>query len=345
VVGDATLDLLIEQRGVDQTTGSIDDSTSAIRGRVDLTFVPDDELIPLTPDDLLAPYGNEIRVKRGITYADGSTELVGLGIFGIEEVTVDDTGDDISLRLIGLDRAQRVSRARFESPAFVNSGVSATESLLDVIQTVWPDVEYDIAGTSQTLPQLVAAEGDDRWAFCQSMATSLGMELFFDGDGVLILRPIPGGSAVATLGEGEALLGASRGWVREGTYNRVIATGENLGEGVAPARGVATDTDATSPTYYYGPFGTVPRFYSSPFLSTDAQAADAAAAILAQETGTTQIVSFAALVNPALEPGDVVRITRQRIGIDEDGLIEALTIPLDVEGEMTGRTRAVEVYG
>jgi hypothetical protein len=325
------------------------DATSAIRGRVDLTFITEDlDLIPRVPTDLLAPYGNEIRVERGITYADGDTELVSLGVFGIYEVSINDTGSALDVRIIGMDRSKRVADARFEGPYSIASGTSAITALLAVITAAYPQVDTSIeVPTLLTLPSMIAEEGDDRWSFALSIAAAIGMELYFDGDGALALRPIPGGAAVAEIveGEGGTLLSAQRSWNREGTYNGVIATGENVSAEAAPVRGSAVDLDPDSPTYWYGAFGRVTRFYSSPFLTTDAQAADAAAAILAQEKGTTQQVEFSALPNPALEPGDVVRLTRERVGIDEDGVIESLTIPLDAAGVMSGRTRAIEVYG
>ncbi len=63
--------------------------------------------------------------------------------------------------------------------------------------------------------------------------------------------------------------------------------------------------------------------------------------ILARELGTTQTVDFGTVTNPALEPNDVARVTRLRAGIDEDHIIDALTIGLDAAAAMTGRTRAI----
>lgn len=347
VVSDGTTDTTVPI--VDGTVTL--DQRAATRGRLDLTLAPDDtsdiELVPDSPTALLAPYGNEIQVSRGITYPDGTSELVSLGIFRIEDTETVDTAAGQQVRVTGMDRSKILIDARFEEPYQVASGTNYATAIEDVLTAGYPTIETSFTATSRTTPLLIAQEGDDRWAFAQQMAQAIGMDLYFDGDGVCVLVPsstLSSGSAVIDLveGEGGVLLDASRRWSRQSTFNRVIATGENTGEG-APARGIATDDNASSPTYYYGPFGRVPRFYASPFLTTDAQAEDAAAAILARELGTTQQVSFGAIVNPALEPGDVARITRARSGIDEDHVIDALTIPLSAGGVMTGSTRAVQV--
>ena len=48
------------------------------------------------------------------------------------------------------------------------------------------------------------------------------------------------------------------------------------------------------------------------------------------------------LVNPALEPDDLVQVTRTRAGLTAEAhIVDSVTIPLTAEGTMTGRTRAV----
>jgi hypothetical protein len=347
----ATEAVIIDTNGDETTVPIVDgtvtlDQTAAVRGRCDVALTDDGtlDLVPDSASSLLAPYGNEIRLGRGITYPDGTTELVGLGVFRIQDAQIDDTPDGLQIRISGLDRAQRVIDARFEEPYNVTAGTNYATAILDVIQAAWPDVPYELTATALTAPALIAQEGDDRWKFAQDMATAIAMRLYFDGDGVLRLVPSVLALPVTTLAEGDGgvLVQAGRRWTREGTYNRVIATGENTGE-TAPARGVATDENPLSPTYYYGPFGRVPRFYASPFITTDAQAAGAAQKILDDELGTSEQVSFGALVLPHLEPGDTVIITRNLAGIDEDHVIDALTLPLAAQGAMTGQTRARQV--
>lgn len=357
---------------VSAISGTVDlDITAATRGTVNLTIADDGTLglVPIEPTDPLAPYGNEIRVWRGISYLVGGehdpgpggssypgiypgkpssadAELVSLGIFRIDVAEVTDTPTGgLLIDISGRDRSCRIIDARFEDAYQVAAGTNYVTAIQDVILAGDPSVTFDLTATTLVTPQLLANEGDDRWKFAQDMATSLGHVLYFDGDGVCVSRPIAQTGATAPAfqfseGDNGLLLTASRKWTRESTFNRVIATGENTGEG-EPVRGVATDNNPLSPTYYYGPFGRVPRFYASPFVTTADQAADAASGILARELGTTQQVNFGTIVNPAIEPNDVCRITRAASGIDEDHVIDAVTIPLDVASPMSGRTRAV----
>ena len=339
-------------RTVDAIAGGVTlDQTAATRGRVDLT-IADPDLVPADPSAALAPYGNELRVYRGVLFPFGggvetvaipSVELVSLGIFRIDETTVTDNGDQLEIRVAGMDRSARMIDARFEEPYTVAAGTNYATAIAACAQAAWPAIVTNLTATSLTTPLLVAEEGADRWKFLQDMAASLGHALFFDGDGVLVSRPVasPTGTPAATISEGGVLLSAGRRWNRQGTYNRVIATGENPAEGAVPARGVATDDNPLSPTYYYGSYGKVPRFYSSQFITTDEQAADAASAILARELGTTQTVDFGSIVNPALEPDDIVTITRERAGVSGQLIIDSITIPLAAEQAMTGATRAV----
>lgn len=329
------------------------DATAAVRGRVDLVIVDDGSLglVPTTPRDLLAPYGNELRVYRGLRYPSGLEELVSLGIFRIDETAIDDTAAGMQIAIAGQDRACRVIDARFEEPFEIEQGTPVGAAIDEALGLTGFAIDHSTPdavapSTTTDTPYLIAEEGADRWQFCLDIARGAGLTLYFNGDGDLVLDTIARtGAPIATLAEGEdgVLVSAGRRWDRSGSFNAVIATGENTGE-ILPARGVAYDLDPASPTYYYGPFGQVPRFYQSSFLVTDAQAQSAAESLLAKELGTTQRVSFGTFVNPALEPNDIVTITRERAGLSaETHIIDQITLPLTPDGVMTGTTRASQI--
>ncbi len=329
------------------TSGSVSlDARAASRGRFDLTIVDDGSLglIPTTAAGLLAPYGNEVRISRGLILPTGVTETPSIGVFRIDAARIDDSADSLTINLSGMDRSARVIDARFEEPYEIASGTLVETAIRNLVTYAIPDVVTVFPGATYTTPALRAEEGDDRWKLAQDLATASGLELFFDGDGALRLQALAGGGTVTTLAEGSTgvLLSASRNWVREGSYNAVVATGENTGA-TTPARGVAYDIDPTSPTYYYGPFGKVPMFFQSAFIVTNDQALAAATAMLQRQLGTTQTATFGTIVNPSLEPGDTVRVTRLRAGIDEELAIDTLTIPLSADQPMTGQTRARQV--
>ena len=103
-----------------------------------------------------------------------------------------------------------------------------------------------------------------------------------------------------------ALLGSAVGESREAVYNAVTASGENLSDDFPPVTATVEDLDPTSPTRWGGPWGKRRRFYSSPLLTSTAQASRAAAAILATSTGQARTLTVDSVCNPALEDGDVI---------------------------------------
>lgn len=334
----------------DVTNGEVTlDAGAASRGRLTLDVVGTDDLIPTAFTDSLAPNGTELRVSRGIEFAD-RTELVRLGIYRIDRTST--TSDASEVHIEALDRSGRYIDAAFEEAGQVASGTSPTGAIFQVLLPVEPNLSPNnntarFASTEVLLPALAFEEGQDRWAFCQGIATAIGCELYHDRNGVLVLRPIPvGADPVATIAEGEGgvLLGAERDWDRSPVYNRIIVTGENTSNPTTPPRGVATDDDPRSPTYYFGRFGQKPYFWSSSYISTDVQAADAASGILARTTGEPDVISFGAIVDPAREPGDVIELTRERLGlVHEAHVLDTVSIPLSSDGEMSGTTRATSV--
>ncbi len=333
------------------------DITASTRGRADLTF-SDMSLIPVTHADVLAPYDNELTIKRGIRYAEGDIELVQLGIHRIEEVEI---ADEISVSL--LDRSQRIIDAKFEAAGSVAAGTDYATAITNLVATAGT-ITTNFPTLSYTTPEISYQEGDDRWDFAQGLATLIGMDLYFDNNGVLTLTPVPdlASEPKAYLVEGKdgltvkpTLLDLTKHWSRTDTFNVWTVVGENPNENGTPPRSQAIDDDPNSPTYF-ATFGRKPAdVYSSPYISTQAQADAAAQGFKRKELGTSQTLDFGAMVNPALEPGDVVRITRTRRNplnldqlieiADENHIIDSLTIPLDVGTSMTGTTRAIKVTG
>lgn len=330
-------------------TGSVTlDGRAASRGRADLTIVDDGTfgLVPDSVEALLAPYGNELRISRGLITAAGTTQTTPLVVVRIDSCKVDDTSEGLTIALAGLDRSGAVIDAKFEAPFEVAAGTNVEDAIIDTLQPAVPGyVEYVFPGSAFTTPLLRANEGEDRWKFAQDIATASGLDLFFNADGNVQLQPVTEGDPVVTIAEGidGVLLNASRDWKREGSCNRVIVTGENTG-GAAPVRGVATDDNPLSPTYYFGAFGKVPTFVQSQFVATTEQALAAANVILRRQLGTTQQVAFGTLFDPALIPGAAVDITRVRAGIvSETHVLDTVAIPLTVDAPLTATTRAVQV--
>ena len=347
-----------------------------------------DPLVPGTAAaDALNPYGNELRLWRGVivqreipdtyasvagrfaTYAALSAahttygevaqsetlttvdEQVPLGVFVITEFDATDDGGAIKLTVRGEDRARRISRNRWTDPYQVTAGTPAVDAITGLLQDRWDDVEI-VTSTTSTATVGAAVFGqeadNDPWADARSIAKAAGLDLFFDAEGRAVIADVPSvedTSADVTFAEGTdgVLLSLKRSANAATTYNGVIATGEGTST-EEPVRGEAWDEEPTSPTYRYGEYGQVPRFYSSPLITTAEQAASAAAAILRQQTGLTEGIEWTFITDPSVQAGDVALVTGQAIRVNRFMILDMVRIPLAVDGSMgaIGRTVAEE---
>jgi hypothetical protein len=237
--------------------------------------VGDPDLAPLTRSAQLGPAGFELQLSRGLVFADGTEELVPLGIFPIQTSDVD--GVDMSTSIEAVDRSQRVVDALLETDQGYGPGHSAGVVAAFMIQQGVPDAEF-LASIDFGVGGRVHYEaGSDPWAIAQDIARSNGGEIYFDGLGRCVFRAEPDAlttSPVWTIDEGDTgvLIDVDISWSRRPTHNRVIVTGTNQEFGVT-YRGIATDNVPSSPSYYDGGrFGHKPLFHFSPHVTSNAGA-------------------------------------------------------------------------
>lgn len=321
----------------------VSSATAVIRSTLSLTT---SAAWPRRQSDLLAPFGNEIYVERGIAYGNGQREWVGLGYFRINTPEQDEVPDG-AVTIAAADRMSGIVDARFEAPRQFAATMTCGDLVDLLIREVYPDatIEWD-GGSSAAIGRTIITE-DDRAGTLNDLITSLGKVGWWRYDGVFQIATPPdiSGEPVWEISAGRAgvLVEISRSLTRERVYNAVVATGE-AGDTAAPARAVAYNLAANSPTYYKGRFGPVPRFYSSPFLTTNAQCMAAATSLLRQQLGLPYQVQLASIANAALEPYDVVRVgyparSRSRSLRVEMHVLDEVTIPLVQTRPVTLKTR------
>lgn len=325
------------------------DKRSSNRRRCDVTLHTT-SLVPTDVDDVLHPVANrELRLYRGIAYDTDDVELVPLGRFGIEDVDVEDTGEELSIRVKGFDKSKDVQRRRFTGAYVIARGTNYAVAIRELINTVMPGLTYNFPVVDFVTPQMVFgldgwSGGGDVWEKASEMAASIGMELFFDANGALVLRPEPDPTVDPVVAEYEegpksTLLHVSRGISRENVYNHVVAYGGQNSDADTPVRVDAYDNNPSSPTYYLGPFGDVPFFFRSTFVLTTAQAQAVADAQLRKLLGTPETIQFISIVNPAHEVGDSVRVRRDRVGVNAVHVLDKLNIPLKFNVSMNASAR------
>lgn len=318
---------------VEHTGGSVSVDRSRPVHRTCTVTSSDVSLIPRTPADQVAAYGALLRIARGVEYGDGTTELVPLGVFRLEDVTGDPVLGPVTLTGSSLEAA--VADDKFTTP-FQASG-TVVSAVSETIRRTLPTA--DIASSIVDVPigWRIWDTEHDPWSAVQEVAAVAGAEVRATPDGGFVIATLPDlltttPAWTVAAGEGGVYISGVRGMSSKGVYNAVLARGENVGAGVAPCSYLAYDPDPGSPTYWFGPFGRRPRFYSSSTL-LDASACMAAAEMMLRAAKAPNSVGdFSSLPNPALETGDVLRVVHPD-GTKELHQVEAFTVPLDVSGD------------
>lgn len=320
------------------------DAVADIRSTLDLS-TEGEGMWPSKADPLLAPYGNEVFVERGITYGDGATEWVSLGYYRIYNPEQDDPPGG-PIRIAGKDRMSGIIDAKLLNPVQFAATAARSTVMSQLVTEVYPGaiIEWD-SGDATTIGRTLVAE-EDRYGFLNDLVVAAGKTWYWDYRGHLIIKDPPNpGNPVFDVDHGQdgVLIDLSRDLTREGLFNAVVASGEASGD-TAPARAIAVDNNPNSPTYWYGTFGKVPTFYSSSFITTNTQALVAAESLLSQSLGLPYNVNFGSIVNPALEVNDPIRVlyppkARSRSSVAEHHIIEKLTVPLVANEALTATTK------
>lgn len=295
---------------VPHTGGTVTVDRGAVVRRTATVTASDPALLPSTPADYLAVSGCRLRILRGLRHPDGAIETVPVFTGRLDSLEGDPDVGPITLTGSGLE--QVVADDLFLTAYSTRTNTAAITSITALIQQSLPGAVVTSTAPDTPLGPRTWDAQADRWAAVQEIATAVGAEAFADADGVFRIEPLPDPLTTPPVwdiaaGEGGVLIEATGGWSRTGMYNVVVASGENSESGAAPVSATAQDDDPTSPTYVNGPFGRVPRFYSSPTITTVAQAQAAANALLAQSVRPSSAADITSLPNPCLEPGDIVR--------------------------------------
>lgn len=314
------------------TGGSVTVDRGAAVRRTCTVTVPDTSLIPMTPSAEMAIYGARLRILRGIQYGDGTVETVPLGVFRVDSLAGDPDLGPVTIAGSGLEAV--FSDDRFTEPYSTRANSAAVTAITGLVRESIPGIVVVSTVSDEPLGPRTWDRDTDRWDAVRELATAVGAEAYVDADGQVVVAELPDllTAPVAwsvDAGPGGVLISAERGYSREGMYNVVVASGENTETNAPLVTAIAEDDDPTSPTYVSGPFGRVPRFYSSPTLTTTAHAQAAANTLLRSSLKPTSQADITALPNPCLEPGDVIRVT---YGSGDRELHQVQSYTIDLSG-------------
>jgi len=339
--------LTVEGVVLNPTGGQVtDDYRRDVRRQFSASFVdPDRTLTPQNATDLLTPYGHEVLLERGVLLDDGTIELIQLGVFRITKSKVKEDEKGLSIQIEGLDRSTIVARNRWIQPTQIGSA-SLSNVLQTLLQDRYPAIQFNFDSAPATVPlvTLESGESTNPWGDAVKLAESYGYDLYFAGDGSCRLEQMSTGAVTParTYAEGADMVITTleREWDAESTYNGVIAQGAGT-EVPTPVWAEAWDENPASPTYRYGEFGHVPRFYSSEYITSTAQAQTTARALLQKEIGLTESLTWTQICDPSLRSGLTIQVQRSQV-VDALYVLDSLTIPLTGSGmSATARTRTV----
>ncbi len=278
-------------------------------------------------------------VKRGLRYADGSTELVQLGRLRVESVSWNTLSASASIELA--DRMAQVRDEPFTEP-FACLGRLPATAAGDIVRGVFPSISYLTPFAPPTAIGDVTFS-DARTDALSTLEQSYAAETYFDYDGAFVFaqRPQDTDPVVWTVnvGDGGVLLDADENLDRTGIYNGVLVKGQATAD-LPPVVGLATFDDPTSPIRWGGPFGKVVLIADSTTVTTNADAVATATSLLNLRLRQTRSLELKAAPNPALEAGDTIRVLFPD-GRDERHLIDAVVTDLGTtEQQLTTRTMA-----
>jgi hypothetical protein len=325
--------------------GSVDyDLTRAARRSCRLMLLNDGTLSPHDPAD---PFfrGERIRAELGYMIGTGTTWLpmfeglvtqFGATMDGELAITAEDP-------MSALDQSLGVQ-------TIIPEGTLARVALVALASPVlgsWDNWTFN--DNSQVTPLRTWLEDDNRLEAIVTLMKDLGLEVFSDRRGELVLqpRPDPGNTAAVVevrRFERSAGLASFLDLERSGSdqpINKVIAIGERPDAEVV--RGEAQVTHYASPIHP-SRIGLHVKVYRSSQIPDAGTAYTIAQQILVEEALSIDAVRGSAIPDPRLDEGDVVLIREPASGTDDQYRIEQVSHSL-TGGEMSlSSTRVLPIF-
>lgn len=336
--------------GRGQAGGSVTaDAAAPTLRSANITIVTDEDgVVPLLSSDPLAPYGNLIRIVRGAELPDGDRVLAHLGTLVIWDVDSDIVDGLYNVNIVAYDASKVLIESGFPRPVTITSGTNKATALTNLVRAVLPTITITLPSTSATSSGATYTTDKDRWKACTDLARSLGWELEVGTDGSLIGYLTPAdelaGATIWDLTLVPGTLSARRHLTRQGARNVALAESSS-----GPYYGLAWDGDPSSPTYAGDPtdgnpppgqFGISVVRYASPVLDSNAECRSAARSVLRRNAGLSERVAFAAVPNPAVQPGYAVNLNRPGIGAQGQYILERVVTPIEPTAPQVCTARA-----
>jgi hypothetical protein len=278
------------------------------------------EVSPSAIGDLFSPFGTQVAISVIITDGPGFTERIPMGLYLVSETPSIITqrylfngalvtkGDLITVSI--KDLFYGVQRDRFQIPGSPPDLTSVWREFqrltrLPVTNTI----------TDSVITAAVAYQ-EDKLQAVYDLATVLDATACMLSDGTASMRPNVWPAPVDTLSWGDdgTLVNAGKGMSNDLVYNMVVVRSYNSTTGdavLATAEITSGPLRTQNADGSRSPYGRVPYFYSSPFITTAAQAQAYANRTLPRVSQLRSVaVKLTEVFNPLREVGDVITVKR-----------------------------------
>jgi hypothetical protein len=283
--------------------------------------------------DLLSPYDAELAAYRGVLVGN-TVEWAPQGIFGI---TGKDVGDYNSIQITGQDRSM-IYQGGMTGSLAIAGNTSVENAIHSLLVTRNVGLSMRSYRTRYVCGPLLYDPDIDVWKEALDLAASAGGTLFHDRLGLLNFAPnVPiGRLPVRRFAQGDGILiDVTRSEDSDTIHNVVIVESTKTNNG-AIIRGIAEDKNPSSPTYSRCRYGRRSITITNQHVSSIEQAVDVATTYLVRELGRTETGSFTAVVDPRLDPLDVVALHHPgKEYFDRAMVVQGITIPLRVKEAMS----------
>src|SRR5262245_59615829 len=121
------------------TEGNISIDDVPVRREADLDLSDKwGEFVPEDASSMLAPHINEVRLKRGIVFPDGTEELIPQGVYIITDNHMDDSGPAVHMSLSLKDRGYDLGQKLFTTNTQIAAGTNAATAIDQLLDPVTP---------------------------------------------------------------------------------------------------------------------------------------------------------------------------------------------------------------
>lgn len=322
--------------------------TSKVTRRGSLTCDP--IYTPRRETDLLAPFGNRLVIKRGLSLR--GREFLFPVFTGLIQTARRKVRQPLTVSF--LDRAAEVDENDFEAAEETLPGRTLVEEIKRLIAEGVPGAQF---GTCDHVAVRAAAQvfDDSRAQACDQLAAAGGMFWYALADGRFVVRRVPwtyhpDGAAVEPIVDYRdfayddqrpgTITDHEMGMSREDVYNVVVGVADTP-SGDVPQRATVRDNDPMSATYVSGKFGRRVLRAELPSASTGAVVWHGAETLRRRARASADSIGWEMVPDCALELGDVVGLELGERVTDKTNIrvLSEMTIPLVPESTMscTGR--------